>query len=276
VKRRLILAPAAFVLLAAGGGTGYHLAASDADSPPRLAVSALGASLPDRSTAASVVVGRTTDEHGQPHELVLNAPGIQQAWQQNELFAVLSGTNFSLTGDAAADDWRFVVKPSTTGDQSPLVVLKSGRNSSLAELASNPSAFAHPTQYNDDAPAASARLTALINSALSRSKGPDGDLYQDLVASLTDPRWTGVVVFNPLVRAMPSTVLGRPTGALAGTQVPAFAIGFPITPVVGDPGPPTRFFAIVDTTDDGPSSGAPHVRARFANSALASFQLSED
>jgi hypothetical protein len=222
------------------------------------------------------VIGRTTDELGQAHTLVLHAPGIREAVRKNRLFAVLSGsTTFSVTGDAVVGPWRFVVDSSATGEAAPIVVLKYAKRS-VADLAADPASFTNAAGFNEDVLEASARLQALVATTTARAHRSDAGLYESLADALNDPNWTGVLVFNASVSPVPAEVLGRSTGELAGTRVVAYDIGFSVSAVGGAGG--STFFATIDhfATVGDAASDAQWLRARFANDRLVSFQLGRD
>jgi hypothetical protein len=275
-----MLIPLTCILLAACGGAEVELEASAADiSHAGESRSLLGATGGDSPSSEGIVLGRTIDELGRPHPLVLRAPGIRRSVQQGDLFAVLSGsTTFSVTGDVVVGAWRFAVDSSSTGDAAPIVVLKFAEGS-VQHLARDPSMFANAAVFNEDVLGTSARLSALVATVISKAELPDGDLYEPLAEKLKDPSWTGVLAFNASVPAVPAEVLGRPTGALAGTQVAAYNIGFTVPKFGNGHRTPASVFAIIDHSwapGDGQASGVQHMRARFANSELVSFQLSKD
>jgi hypothetical protein len=248
-------------------------AAPGSESPPAGGSGPdLGASVP----SAGIVLGRTTDELGQPHALVLNvAPAIQEALlATNQLFAVVSGsTTFYVTGDAAVGAWRFGVDSSGTGDAAPIVVIKHATSLSVQDLAADPSLFADAAALNEDVLATSARLSALIDAVLAETD----PMYAALAQQLQKPTWTGVLVFAASVLALPAQVQGQSTGGLADTQVAAFAIGFEGSPLAGTTSSaPDPFFGAVDytrPTGDPAPPGGEFLRAGFTNSVLTLFEI---
>lgn len=215
-----------------------------------------------------LLLGRTMDDAGEPHSLVLHAASsAAQAVQANDSFVVLSGSgHFSVTGDAAVDSWLFVVDAEATGTAAPIVVIKGARGS-VQDLAANPARWAGAAELTEDAPETSQRLSGLIETALTRALEPNGHVYGDIAQKLTSPVWQGVLVFNASVPAMPDQVQGTSTGELAGTAIDAYVIGFEGQSFV-DPDPRTSsFFGVVDDVAATP------VRAGFVNSAMASFQI---
>ncbi|MCU1418068.1 MAG: hypothetical protein JWP32_2242 [Schumannella sp.] len=244
-----------------------------AEKPPA------GGSVPEVGAPApsvGIVLGRTTDELGQPHALVLNvAPAIQEVLlDTNELFAVVSGsTTFYVTGDAAVGAWRFGVDSSGMGDAAPIVVIKRVTDSSVQDLAADPSRFAEAAALNEDALATSVRLSALIATVLAETD----PMYAALSHQLQEPTWTGVLVFAASVLALPGQVQGQSTGGFADTQVAAFDIGFEVSPLAGtNSSDPDAFFGTVDyarPAGDPAPPGGQYLRAGFANSALTFFEI---
>lgn len=234
-----------------------------------------------RSSSEGLVLGRTIDGGGASHVLVLNGvPALQQVVQQDSLFAVISGSAAaSVDGDAAVGAWRFVVGADAT--RAPLVVLKFVTGRTVAQLAADPSSFAAGSELNDDVQQASTTLSGLVEGAVSEAGLADGGVYRRLAQQLTDPGWTGVLIFNATVPELPGQVAGRSTGALAGAAVPVHDVGFEGSPpwVSGAAGGSASFFATIDYSWVSPATPAPrvqHLRAGFANDALVSFAMTAD
>jgi len=213
----------------------------------------------------------------QPHALVLNlAPGVQGTLARtNELLAVVSGsTRFSVSGDAAVNAWRFAVDSSATGNAAPIIVFKYAPGA-MQYLARNPHLFAYSAELNEDADGTSVRLQTLIATVISNAQLPEGAAYAQLAQDLQDPSWTGVLIFNASA-SVPGEVLGQSTGALAGTHITAFDIGFQANNMPGASPGIDAFFGTVDyTTAPGgtPTPGGQYLRALFANNALTSFEM---
>jgi hypothetical protein len=234
--------------------------------------------------SGGVVLGQTDDSAGHPHTLVLHlAPGVagleHSVLAQDEFAAVVSGgTTYSMVGDVAVGDWRFAVDSSATGDDAPIIVLKFTSREALATLAKDPTSFSQLGALTDDADGTMARLNTLIDTAASRadSGSPDAELYERLETTLTDPTWTGVLVFDASVSQLPGEVQGRSTAALADTQVGAFDIGFTVVPGAENGGSSDSFFGTVDHSGGTPPDTDPYLRALFENAALASFAMGTD
>lgn len=225
--------------------------------------------------SAGIVLGQTTDEAGNPHTLVLEvaSPAREALLQADNVFAVISGgSRFSVTGDAAVDSWRFAVDSGLTGVSAPMVVIKSG-SGSVQEHALDLASYTSPTELNDDAMAASIRLSELIADVISKaSTDPDSHLYTELTSRLTDPQWTGVLIFNATATA-PGEISGESTGALAGKQVVARNIWFHASPV-GTQRTLGQLSGIIDQSQasgDGLPPGVGSLRAGFSNSALTFY-----
>lgn len=279
-RRRVpVLAPLVCLLLAACGAPELTRDPARSDtSQSGGSRSLVGVQGADDPLAEGVVLGRTTDEHGQAHTLVLHADGIREAVRPNTPFVVLSGTTtFSVTGEAVVGPWRFVVDSSATGDAAPVVVLKYQSARSVVDLVADPTSFTGAAAFNEDVPGIFARLSALVARTIAKAKAPDGDVYDALADMLLDPAWTGVLVFNAAVPAVPADVLGRPTGELAGAPVVAHDLGFTTSPASWRS--PDDLFATIDhpaAGSDAAAPGVPRLRARFAHSGLVSFQRGGD
>ncbi|CAN5619632.1 hypothetical protein BH10ACT3_BH10ACT3_01180 [soil metagenome] len=226
-----------------------------------------------------IVLGETVDGSGQTHTQVLQLPTAveQSITGQQQLLAVVSGTTtYSMSGDAAVDDWCFSVDPTVTGPAAPIVVLKSEQGR-LVDLAKDPNGFAAPGSLIDDLAATTAELNSLIAFVISASEGPqpDGALYTPLARILQDPSWTGTLIFNASVSTLPTEVDGRSTAALANAAITAVATGFTSSAQI--PGPPTSFFGTIDHPGSAPGSApatnGEFLRALFTNSALTSFDI---
>jgi hypothetical protein len=229
--------------------------------------------------SGGIVLGRTIDQLGKAHTLVLHLTRAleKSVVTQNAFLAVISGSStYSVTGDVAGGDWRLSVDTGITGDAAPIVVLKF-RPGALATLAQDRSVFDQPQVLNDDVAQTQARLNAVIAIVMARagSRGPDSAFYTSLASSLQDPNWDGVLIFNTSVSGLPGEVQGQSTAALAGTQIHAIDIGFPhmsngaqaldsFFGTVDDPGAPS---------DSAQQPSSPAMRALFKNSALTAFHI---
>lgn len=237
--------------------------------------------------SGGVVLGRTSDTSGQPHTLVLHlAPGVEglegSVVTQGAFLAVVSGTTtYSTTGDVAVNDWRFALDSSATGDAAPIIVLKF-TSGALATLVKDSAGFSQLDALTDDAAGTITRLNALIDTVTSRAESgsPDAELYGQLEAKLTDPNWTGVLVFNASVSELPGEVQGQSTAALADRQVAAFDIGFTVAPASENVDTTNSFFGTVDhpgaTPGEASQPNGPYLRALFQNAALTSFAMGAD
>ena len=228
--------------------------------------------------SGGVVLGRTVDQSGQPHALVVHlAPGEDgveaSVVKQLSFIAVVSGNTYSVDGDVAVEDWRFAVDPSVTGDAAAIVVLKFKRGS-LADLAKDPTGFTEASALIEDVPGTNAKLNSLIATAISRagSGGPDAAIYEPLADKLQDPNWIGVMVFNASVSDLPGQVEGQSTAALANGDVTAFNIGFTVSAVSGSTSD-SSFFATIDHPGTTP---AEDLSALFENGVLDRFSIGTD
>jgi hypothetical protein len=226
---------------------------------------------------AGIVLGQTTDETGTAHALVLNvaATAREALLDTNKVFAVVSGgSRFSVTGDAAVGSWRFGVDSGVTGAGAPILVIK-GVTGSVQDLAADHAKYTFPVGLNEDVAETSTRLKALIAEVISKAEPthPDRFLYMDLARQLTDPDWTGVMIFNAAA-TVPGEISGKSTGDLADRQVVALNIGFETTAMSGTRGASDAFFGTVDqsrVSGDALPPGVRYLRARFTNGALAAF-----
>lgn len=258
MRRRLLLVHAACVVLAGAGGTGHHLATAggeDVSSPRTSAASPSSVAL--RSAPPGLPVASTTGDDGVTHRLVLHASGLVEAMQANAPFAVLSGSPLTASGDVSAASWRFIV-----GAAEPIVILK-GRLGTVTGLVQRPATWTSPGGFNDDAAAVSSTLQRLI--AEVHAKAATDPAYRPLDELLENDEWRGTVVFGASVPMLPSSVLGRSTGSLAGSPVPVRALWLDAS-AVASPSSTTSFGALID--HDGEAGS---VRASFANSRLTSF-----
>lgn len=234
--------------------------------------SGLGASVP----TTGIVLGDTTDEVGNHHSLVLNVPeeARNALLHADGVFAVVSGVSrLSVTGDAAAQQWRFTVDATATGAEAPIVVVKTQTNRAMQDLASDPNAYASASTLNDAPTEIALRLTALMTDVISKAEptGPNSDLYAELARMILDPHWTGVMVFNATA-TVPSEVAGRLTGALADSTVTVVNIGFTESLLASGP---RSFFGTIDQSHDRGDelpAGVEHLRARFSNGVLVAFE----
>ncbi|WP_152545395.1 hypothetical protein [Microbacterium sp. CH12i] len=237
--------------------------------------SGLGTSTP----ATGIVLGDTTDEAGNDHSLVLKLPEETQdaLLRTDGIFAVVSGASrLSVTGDVAAERWRFIVDSTVIGAKAPIVVVKTMTNRTMHDLASAPDVYTSASGLNEDPRGISIRLTALITEVLSNAEPsqPDSHLYMALAQMMLDPNWTGVMVFNATA-TVPSEVLGQSTGALADSPVAVLNMGFTASIMSEGPESPRPFFGTVDQSrvrGDVLPLGVEHLRARFSNSAMVAFE----
>jgi hypothetical protein len=228
----------------------------------------------ERQASGGVVLGRTHDLAGQPHSLVLHlAPAVEgleaSVVTQSEFAAVVSGTTtYTVDGDVAIDDWRFSVDPTTTGDAAPIIVLKFTSRVALATLAKDPAGFSRLDALTDDSDATIARLSGLMGTVASRagSENPDAAFYQRLQERLTDPTWTGVLIFDASVPQLPADIQGRSTAPWGNAGLDAFDIGFTVGPATGGTDATGSFFGTIDQPGAGP--GDAYLRALFENGAL--------
>ncbi|MFB2582363.1 hypothetical protein ACEXQD_14030 [Herbiconiux sp. P15] len=227
---------------------------------------------------AAIILGQTIDEVGAPHTLVLSVAGEAGAalLHNTNAFAVISGScRFSVTGDAAVDDWRFTVDASNAGTESPTVVIKNAPGRSMQDLAADPRAFTFGAALNEDPVAISTRLSKLIAEVISKAEPtqPDRSFYTSLAQHVADPSWTGVMIFNASA-TVPAEVRGQSTGALADSEVGVLNLGFEAPVIRGDPGP-SRVFATIDQAADSGDAlppGVRYLRAGFFDSALTAFE----
>lgn len=228
----------------------------------------LGAQPPGAPSLAEIVLGQTTDELGRPHSLVLTIPAAaRNAVEGHSKFAVISGTRLAVTGDAAVGGWRFAVG---SADSAPIVVVKTAVGQSVRQLAAEPDRYSGAVLLNDDAAATSLRLIARVDAVIAAAhlQQPHAALYTRLAADLTDPAWTGTVVFDATVATLPATVNGHPTGPAPDPRIPAVAVGF--TSASGE------YFGVVDYTRDPgsvPPGSIQYLNALFAGSALTAFGM---
>jgi hypothetical protein len=214
---------------------------------------------------------------GDPHTLALNVadPAAGALLDTNSAFAVVSGgSRFSITGDVAVGSWRFTVDPAAPGARAPIIVIKGATGRSVQDYAAVPALYTSAAALNEDPVGASTRLTALISEVISRADSTQSDRSSStrLAQQLVDPSWRGVMIFNGSA-TVPVEVLGRSTGALAGSRVGVLNIGFHTPPMSSIQGP-SSVFGIIDQAQDAGDELPPDVRylrAEFFNSALTAF-----
>ena len=232
----------------------------------------LGSPTPGVPGLAEIVLGTTTDESGNAHSLALTvSPAARNAVQAHgRVFAVISGSSLAVSGDVAVGEWRLAVDSDATGDAAPIVVVKAGPGQTVQQLAAEPAGYADAAGLNDDVAAISARLTALVADVITKAQAqnPHAAFYAPLAASLTDPTWTGTVVFNATVSTLPGTVNGHSTGPQPEPHTPVVAMGFE--------SPSGAYFGVVDYSRD-PGAVSPgsiqYLRALFVRDALTAFEL---
>lgn len=234
--------------------------------------SGLGTSVP----ATGIVLSDSTDESGNHHSLVLNVPDEtrKSLLHADGVFAVVSGASrLSVTGDVAAERWRFTLDSTATGPEAPIVVVKTQTNRTMQDLASDPNSYASASTLNDDPIGTSLRLTSLMANVISKAEPtqPHSDIYAELARMILDPHWTGVMVFNATA-TVPSEVVGRPAGALADSTVAVLNIAFMESPLAGGP---RSFFGTIDQSHnrgDELPPGVEYLRVRFSNGVLVAFE----
>lgn len=241
----------------------------------------------ERNADGIVLSAANEDPQTPPLTLDLADDIVDQLLSQDRLFAVISGADTSTSAGAVVipagsasgsggASWRFTVDPTLVGDDAPMVVITS-TDQSVAELALQPRSWSSPAALNDDVGAASTRLSAIV--ATVEDRVTDDPAYADLHAKLTDPTWNGVLVFNASV-VVPDEVQGTPTGGLAGTTIPAVALGSTTSPLTaGASGSPGPAFGLIDHPAGiagQASTSGPSLRAVFANAQMSFFDLTAD
>lgn len=214
--------------------------------------------------------------------MVLTDPAALQAYFS---IAALQGLT-DVTNQIDIENWQFELGTDHWDKNGTILVFKFN-DKPLIELASQPTLWSLPDDFNINKNIASLGLQELVKNALESAVSSDAKerkKYAALIPAITQANWTGILAFNV---AVPLGNLPDDLKALAGGIDPdlfyAQYVGIEVTPIessgIALSPKPSSMFALIDYQNEVVSEGdltgynfhVPFLTVVFRNSLITDF-----